>query len=730
MFLKLRGLLIPLLFLSIQCLALQPFEATDIQSETLMNMLKNLKQDHYVNREINDEFSAELFDNYLNTLDPSKSFLLTNDAASLSEFRLLLDEQLLKGDSSFGFTVFKEYRRIAEQQIQKNIDLLESDTVFDLSDTESIATDFEQREFMATPQERDEWWRIRTEDALIRLIISDKELPEARELLIKRYKSQLQQLQEMDGRDVFQMYCNAIAALYDPHTTYFSPRTSENFNINMSLSLEGIGAVLTRDEDYTKVVRVVPGGPADKQGQLKAGDKISGVAQGKEGEMVDLVGGRLDDAVDKIRGPKDSIVRLEVIPAKSSGSSGASIIIEIIRDKVKLEEQAVQSEIIEVPAGDGQNYRLAVIDIPTFYFDFEAYRNGDNNPKRTSADVIKLLEGLSTENIDGVILDLRGNGGGSLNEATELTDLFVNPGPVVQIRHSSERIDRRQRARRPAYYSGPLVVVIDRLSASASEILAGAIQDYGRGVIVGSQSFGKGTVQNLLPLNEGQLKMTESKFYRISGASTQHRGVVPDITFPSDHLLSEIGESNEKKALPWDTIKPASYKIASNLPQFLPVLEQAHKERVKDNADFIFIEERNKLAERYDTEDKHGLSLVLSQRKSLKEAREQQALALENQRRTDKGLDTFETIEAWRDQIKTRTEGLADASDENTVSADKVVDDIEQTSIVDTEQEVIDKEKTDDRPLDEKDPRLLEAGYILVDMIKLVNKSKLATKRD
>src|SRR5690606_35021676 len=406
--------------------------------------------------------------------------------------------------------------------------------------------------------------------------------------------NQLRRMLKQENEDAFSMVINSLTTLYDPHTNYLSPRTAENFNINMSLSLEGIGAVLQSEDEYTKVMRLVPAGPADKQGELKPTDRIVAIGQGTDGEMVDVVGWRLDEVVEKIRGKKDTIVRLEVLPANSS----ASKVISIKRDKVKLEEQAAKKHVFDVSNGD-EVYRVGIINIPTFYMDFEAYRKRDPNYKSTTRDVYQLLGELEAEKVDGIIIDLRSNGGGSLQEAATLTDLFVDPGPVVQIKQANATVSRSYRSFSPAVYRGPLVVLIDRLSASASEIFAGAIQDYGRSIVIGDQSFGKGSVQSIVPLSLGELKITESKFYRISGDSTQHRGVVPDIQLPSLIDKDKVGESSDdnRNALPWDRIHAAPHETYFDIPNLLPWINERHQARIKTDPDFVFLNEQARLME-------------------------------------------------------------------------------------------------------------------------------------
>ncbi|MCR6651466.1 MAG: carboxy terminal-processing peptidase [Cellvibrionaceae bacterium] len=478
-----------------------------------------------------------------------------------------------------------------------------------------------------------------------------------------------------------------MTVLYDPHTNYFSPRTSENFNINMSLQLEGIGAVLQSEDEHTKVVRLVAGGPADKQGQLKAADKIIGVGQGMEGEIVDVVGWRLDEVVDKIRGKKDTFVRLEVLTGDT-----APKVVAIRRGTVKLEDQAAQKAVIEISDGTRKR-KVGVIDIPAFYHDFEAYRRGDQNFRSTTRDVAKLLRELQDDNVEGIILDLRNNGGGSLQEATMLTDLFIDQGPVVQIREADGRISQHNRSRSRALYRGPLIVMINRLSASASEIFAGAIQDYQRGIIVGSQSFGKGTVQLLSDLPEGQLKLTESKFYRVSGDSTQHRGIIPDISLPMLIDQDEVGESAYPTALPWDQIAAAKHGKYFDFSQMLPTLDQLHRERSEKDPDIILLQEQVALMQR--NKARTQVSLNEQTRIKEKEDLEREQMLMENKRRSAKGLKPFENLEAYRDYEK-----------EEESNAEKVA--AETTRTIDTEADAL----------------LNEAGYILLDLVELMRSPK------
>jgi len=536
-----------------------------------------------------------------------------------------------------------------------------------------LLLDGDKRQWLADSAAAKDFWYKRIKDSIIRLLLNDKEEIKARELLVKRYQNQIKQYKQRNSQDVFQLYVNALATLYDPHTSYFSPRTTENFQINMSLSLEGIGAELTIEDEYTKVVRIIPGGPADLQDILKAEDKIIGVGQDNE-DIVDVVGWRLDDVVDLIRGAKGSTVRLDVIPG-SGEAADTTITIAIIRDTVKLEDKSAQSKILEIEQ-KGQTYKLGVIDIPAFYLDFEAYRARDPDFKSTTRDVARLVTELTDQHVDGIVLDLRNNGGGSLFEATKLTDLFIDRGPVVQIKDSNRRIYRNQRATLPAHYKGPLLVMINRLSASASEIFAGAMQDYGRALIVGSQSYGKGTVQDVTGLSSGQLKLTVSKFYRVSGDSTQHRGILPDIVFPSAFDPEEVGESHQENALPWDQIRAIPHANSTDLQRLIEPLTKAHLQRSASDPDYANLVESLALSERWSEDD--SLSLNIEKRRERSAKWDRALFSLENNRRTNKGLAPYADIVAWEKAEEPEVQSIA-----------------------------------------ESDPLLQEAGYILGDQIRL-----------
>ena len=622
-------------------------EYSDSQRDTIVEMVEQLEERHYSKQTYDDDLSAAHLDNYIASLDSSKMFFTAQDIAEFQKYRTVMDDQLPKGNLDAAFAVFNRFHQRLEQRLESLLaNLPQTIAAMDFTVDENFPLDVEDRPWADSQAVLDDRWRKHLKNQVLSLRLADKAAEEIPETLDRRYRNQLKRVQQYNSQDVFQIYANALTELYDPHTNYFSPRRSENFNINMSLSLEGIGAVLQLEDEYTRVARLVAKGPADKQGELRASDRIVGVGQGEDGDIEDVIGWRLDEVVQLIRGPKGSTVRLEVIPAKAKTTDERKVI-TIVRNKVKLEEQAAQSEILEVPNGD-QVLKVGVIDIPAFYIDFEAMRRGDKDYKSTTRDVRTLLEELQTKGVDGIVVDLRNNGGGSLQEANELTGLFIEYGPTVQIRHSSRRVWRDGKRLKSDYYEGPLVVLINRFSASASEIFAGAIQDYDRGIIVGDRSFGKGTVQTLTPLTEGQLKITESKFYRISGDSTQHRGVVPDIVFPSLYDSEQIGESALDYALDWDKINPVRHRRYDDLSSVLPRVTSLFEQRSHHNPDFVYLEDRVALAA--ETRELTALPLNQAARVALREAQQEKALQIENKRRRARGEEPLASLDDEADE--------------------------------------------------------------------------------
>ena len=678
-------------------LALSP---SSEQSDTLKELIDVIEDRHYASRRYDDGLSAQHFIAYLDALDPQRMFLDADDIGEFSQWRLELDNAGRRGDLNPAFTIFNRYHDKLKARLQQILTTLPGTLEgFNYDIDEYLVIDHSTMPWAPNQYELDDRWRKRLKNQALSLLLADKAAEEIPDTLTRRYQNQLSRLEQYNAQDVFQIYANSLAEQYDPHTNYFSPRRAENFDINMSLSFEGIGAMLQVEDEYAKVTRLIPAGPADKQGELKPSELIIGVGQGDSGPIEDVVGWRLDEVVDLIRGPRDTVVRLEVIPGK--GKTDQRRVIPIRRNEVKLEEQAAQKEVIEFTDDADQTHRIGVIDIPAFYIDFEAYRNGDKNYRSTTRDVQKLIDELVAEGVEGLVIDLRDNGGGSLQEANQLTGLFIEYGPTVQIRSAESRVWRDGKRRKSRYYEGPLAVMINRLSASASEIFAGAIQDYGRGIIVGEQSFGKGTVQSLVALQEGQLKVTESKFYRISGESTQHRGVIPDIEYPSLFDPEQIGESALDNALAWDQIAPARFNRYNDYRPILPTLTDLHEKRAANDPDYLYLKDQVSLAKEARTIT--ALPLWQSGRLEMRDDQEQKALEIENKRRVAKGLEPLVTLNS------------GDTTDDTTNSED-AEGGTDSPGQEDSEAELI------------GDVLLMETGRILVDTITLRPNTGLASR--
>lgn len=616
------------------------------QIESSLHVARNLSLSHYRKQPINKELSEKIYEHYLSALDPSRIYFLQSDIDEFETYRFKLDSAIKTGQLSPAFKIFNRYQTRVIERLEKQISFIEKKiTNINFKKDEFIEVDRSKLSWEKSVEALDDVWRRRIKSAVLAMKLDGSSIEEAKETLVKRYKNQLKRTLQARSEDAFSTYMNSFTAVYDPHTTYFSPRSSENFNINMSLSLEGIGAVLQADNEFTKVVRLVPGGPAHKQGQLGTADRIVGVAQDEDGEMIDVIGWRLDEVVDLIRGPKHSIVRLKVIPSESQTETKTEVI-KITRDKVKLEEQAASSTTLDIDR-DGKSNHIGVITIPTFYADFKAMQEGDPNYKSTTRDVIKLLSDLQQEKpLDGLVIDLRGNGGGSLDEANQLTGLFIDQGPTVQIRSASNRVEVLEDPDPELVYGGPLIVLVDRLSASASEIFAGAIQDYGRGLIMGSPTFGKGTVQSVRPLNHGQLKITQAKFYRISGASTQHKGVVPDVILPDTYDKAQVGEDALEHALKWDSIDAVEHQFFNISQNYSESLLNKHQARMNQNEEYkLLLEEIEFLNSQ---RDKKQFTLNEALRKTEDAALDKTRLSLVNKRRALKNLKTFDTLEDWK----------------------------------------------------------------------------------
>lgn len=667
---------------------LQPTAQHHKATEVIHHILKN---HHYRNKPLDDAMSASIFKTYLKNLDPNRAFFLSEDTQTFAKvYKDKLDDALLKNNLRPAFNIFKTYRQRVKERVDYALARLEQD--FDFTLDEEYSYDRSKLDWAASSAELDLIWDQRIKNDLLNLLLAGKEESEGRETLGKRYQRLYTNAFQFDANDVFQLFINAFTTSIEPHTSYFSPRSSENFDISMRLSLEGIGAVLKSESDYTVVQRIVPGGPADISKQLHGNDKIIGVGQGSDGEIVDIIGWRLQDVVELIRGPKGTVVRLEIIPEKTV-TEDMSETITLVRNKIKLEESAAKSSIIDMPDLDA---KIGVIDIPTFYMDFAAQARGDKNYRSTSRDVRELISALKKQEVDGIIIDLRGNGGGSLTEALAMTGLFIRSGPVVQTKTAAGKVEVNHDPDPSLFYAGPLAVLVDRHSASASEIFSGAIQDYQRGIVIGEPTYGKGTVQNIIDINHfiknarekhGKLKTTVAQFYRISGGSNQNKGVVPDIVFPTARSSNKYGERALDNALPWDKIPAAEYVKTSAPVELYGKARALHEQRVESDHAFELLLEQLKLIKK--TNDKKSISLQKSKRQTARDELAQMKRELENELRVVQGLEPL--------------------PEEETASSDTASSDVQKNA---------DETEEENKLLD---VLLQEAAHILDDLITLSN---------
>lgn len=615
---------------------------TEEQQQTAHVIVKVIDKYHYKDVMLDDAMSKVILKRYLDALDPSRSFFLASDIRRFSVYGEKLDDYLSNARIEPAFEVFRTYRQRVGEAIAHAQKLLDGE--FDFTIDESYQFEREDEPWPQTRTELNELWRKRVKNDFLNLKLTDKTEVEIRKTLRARYARIDSRVQQFDTNDIFQTFINAYTLSLEPHTSYMSPSTSENFDISMSLSLEGIGAVLKDEDGYTVVQKTVIGGPAELSNLLHAGDRITGVGQGLEGVIADIVGWRLQDVVEQIRGPKGSVVRLEILP-KGGKNEVDPEIITLVRNKIKLEEQAAKSYVIDGLEGMDK-YKIGIIEVPTFYRDFAAESRGDEDFRSTTRDVRNLLKDLKQQGVAGVVIDLRENGGGSLSEATELTGLFIETGPVVQIKDAFGKVEVERDPDADIAYSGPLAVLVDRNSASASEIFAGAIQDYKRGIVIGEPTFGKGTVQTLVDLGRfvpgrkkdlGRLRLTMAQFFRINGGSTQHRGVVPDILFPTASFSDDYGERSLDNALPWAQIEPADYQPRGKAT--LPRLLESHLNRISHDPGFELLVDREKRFE--DMDQRTEVSLLESARRAEWDMREKERLLHKNRFRTSQGLEVI-----------------------------------------------------------------------------------------
>ena len=621
--------------------------------DSALTMDKNLSYDihstlyllrfgHYLPKNLDDEYSSRIFDSYFKTLDPNKVYFTQKDIDKFEPYRAKLDDLIKKRDAEIAFDIFKLYRQRISERTDYILELIDSD--FDFTKEETINIDRDTFSWSKDKKELESKWAKRIKNDVLQGLMAKTPIAEVRTNLKRRYNRQQDVVYQYKADEVFEWFMNSFTRDHGPHTTYMSHATAENFEISMSLQLTGIGAALTTDEDYTVINRIIKGGPAEKSKAVKAEDKIVAVGQ-KDGDMINVIGWRLMDVVQMIRGDIGTKVRLDILPADSAPGSPPERL-ELIRDLIQLEDQAVKLSNVEIPDGN-QKHNYSVISIPSFYSNANQVRNGGGKLVATTHDVEELLKEVKASNSDGLILDLRGNGGGYLNEAVSLTGLFIDQGPVVQVVSKPNRRQvHRDRDSRVAY-DGPLVVLIDRYSASASEILAGALQDYGRALIIGERSFGKGTVQYPRPLRDGnndrksQIKFTNAQFFRISGSSTQHRGVIPDIILNSGEEDTEFGERSYDNALPWSTTEPAKYEPGSFSPSLLNKLTTLHKDRSEQSPAFGLLRKNSERV--LENKNITELSLNLKERQLERDQREKESLDNLNTYRQSLGLEEVTT---------------------------------------------------------------------------------------
>ena len=620
---------------------------------------------HYKNVEVNDSLSSLIFDNFLKGMDEGKNYFLASDVKGFEKYRLTLDDDLRKGDLSAMFYMYNVYQKRNEERIRYSITQI--DKQFDFSTNEKYTYDRSNMPWLKSDEEANDLWTKRVEYELLNLKLTGADAVKNIQTLKKRYENLLSYALKINNQDAFQSMMDAFTKSIDPHTNYFNPRNAQSFNEDMARSFEGIGARLQLENEVVKVAEIIPGGPAFKDSRLKVNDKIIGVAQG-DAEFEDVIGLRIDNTVSKIKGKKGTTVRLKVIPAGME-LTAKPVIIDIVRDKVVMQDQLAKKSIKTINV-NGKPYKIGVIDLPGFYMDFTEYQAGNPNYRSTTRDVRMILDTLKQQKVDAVVIDLRSNGGGSLIEAIELTGLFIKTGPVVQVK-DKRRVEVDSDDNALIAWNGPLGIMIDRLSASASEIFAGAIQDYGRGIIMGSQTYGKGTVQSAIDMSRvistaektmlmvrnsdkgtttvkvnpgddskepqfGQINLTMAKFYRVNGSSTQHKGVIPDVQFPTLYPVDKIGESSEPSALPWDTIASSKYVPVADLSKVKPLLNDLHEKRMKTSTEYKYLlDDITQIKKR---EAETTVTLNEAQLKKERDEQETKNLARDNQRRASRGL--------------------------------------------------------------------------------------------
>ncbi len=685
---------------------LQPTTSQEKVEQLVANILTKY---HYRKVRLNDSLSSVIWDNYLKEVDNNKIYLLASDIASFEKYRNQLDDALINGDLTPAYDIYNVFRKRYEERSEFVKETLK--TPFNFTADETFNTDREKATWPKNVEEQNDLWRKVLKNESLELRLAGQKDSTITSTMTARYKNRDKAISRIKSEDVFQMYMNSFSEALDPHTNYLSPKASDRFTQEMSQSLEGIGAMLREDGDYIKIVDIVPGGPAFKSKLFTKEDKIVGVAQG-DGPMVSIIGYQVDDAVKLIKGAKGTVVRLQVRSATALASESPKEI-RLVREKIKLEDQRAKKEIIEI-TDNGKPYKIGVITIPIFYRDFEGARKKEADFSSTTSDVKKYVDSLKIAKVDGIVIDLRNNGGGSLTEAINLTGLFIQKGPVVQVRESSGETEVYTDPDPSVTYEGPMAVLVNRFSASASEIFAAAIQDYKRGIIVGGQTYGKGTVQTLIDLNQwlpkepekvGQVKMTIQKFYRINGSSTQHKGVTPDIELPSNFSAKEFGESSQPSALPWDQIATTRYDVTRAVDdKVLARIRDKFEQRLKSDPELKLFAQ--KLADDKKARENTVVSLQESKRKKERDEAEKKRAAMNKLDLSDDdevaaGLVAPDGAATVTDSTKVAASGKTTTSKNQAGKA--------SSTVAATKVPAVAKKK--------KDLYLTETGRILADMI-------------
>ena len=617
----------------------QKYISTNLTEEKVnlsKEVFSKLKKEHYIKNFVKEDFNNKYVDALINRLDENKLYFVSSEIKKFQEESNQYSEKYFDIDLAYLIInlYFERLLIFSEYQIK----LIEEDS-FDFTKEEYIDIYYEDNQWPESEYNQKKIWRNETKNDLLVALMSETLSDDPKKVLLKRYKNKIRRIQQQKEDDIFSIAINTLTNQFDPHSAYLSPRSAEDFDMNMSLKLEGIGALLGADDDYTKIVSLVPGGPAEKSGEILPEDKITRIRQidSEEKEYVDVVGWRIDEVVDLIRGKSGTQVEIEFISSDSADNTRK--LVTLTREEIKLEDRAAKSKIIETKEGN----KIGIIDLPSFYIDFNAYQNRDSDYRSSSSDVEDILLDFNDKDVDAVILDLRNNGGGALIEANKIVGLFVSSGPTVQVKHKTGYIQPYGASKAKQAWQKPMAVLVNRYSASASEIVAGAIQDYKRGIVLGQRTFGKGTVQSLDSISKGQVKITESKYYRVDGSSTQNKGVMPDIELLSTWDIESVGESSYPTALEWDTVRPYRHKKFDFDADKIIKIKNLYSQRLSTSPNLEYL---GAVRDRYFiNKDKKLLSLNLDIRRSEMEARKEWLLQIENKRREGLGLKTFVNYE-------------------------------------------------------------------------------------